>query len=189
MRVFVALSISAEVREKLAALLVELNRADPKVRWIEPANLHLTLKFIGQVADEKLPSVKDVLQSALASSPISFEIRGLGFFPNQRRPAVVWAGVQAPPELAALADCVDRSLEGCDVPRETRPFAPHLTLARFKDSRLSAPLRARIEQSREESFGSQVSHEFDLMESKTKSAGAEYTTLHSFPFVQQEHRQ
>lgn len=189
MRLFVALAISAEVRERLAAQLKELRHAEPSIRWTDPENLHLTLKFIGHVPDEKLSCIRDALAIVNAASPISFEVRGLRFFPNERRPSVAWAGVQAPAELANLAGAVDRSLEGCGIHRETRAFAPHITLARFKDPRLSQTLRARIGQSRNEFFGLQVSSQFELMESKTKSTGAEYTTLHSFSFARQEKRQ
>src|SRR5262249_34587473 len=100
--------------------------------------------------------------------------------------AVVWAGIETPTGLAALAESVDGSLAGCGIARETRPFAPHLTLARLKDSRLSATLLDRIERSKNEAFGSQISRSFALMESKTKPTGAEYTTLQSFSFAREE---
>lgn len=183
MRLFVALPISAEVRESLASLLNELGSADSKPRWVNPENLHVTLKFIGHVGDQHLPNIAASLQKVAAPSQIALEFLGIGFFPNDRRPTVVWAGIQAPPELAALADRVDRSLASCGISRETRRFAPHLTLARLKQPRLSEPLRRLIANSKDRVFGRQIATEFQLMESKTKSTGAEYTTLRSFPFM------
>jgi 2'-5' RNA ligase len=183
MRLFVALPISADVRESLLSFLGELRRADSKPRWVHPDNLHLTLKFIGHVDDEHLPKIAGALQEVAAPSPIALEFRGIGFFPNDRRPAVVWAGIQAPPELAALAVRVDQSLGTCGISRETRPFAPHLTLARLKEPGLSRPLRTLIANSKDRVLGKQIAAEFHLMESKTKSTGAEYTTLRSFPFA------
>jgi len=183
MRLFIALSISADVRESLASLLNELRCADSKPRWVDPENLHVTLKFIGHIDDERLPSIVAALQKVPAPSQIALEFRGIGFFPNDRRPTVVWVGIQAPPELAALADRVEQSLASCSISPETRPFTPHLTLARFKEARLSQDLRILIANSKDRSFGKQISTEFRLMESKTKSTGAEYTTLHSFPIA------
>ncbi|HEU0369455.1 MAG TPA: RNA 2',3'-cyclic phosphodiesterase, partial [Candidatus Acidoferrum sp.] len=106
-----------------------------------------------------------------------------GFFPNARRPTVVWAGLRALQELAALAGKIVTALAVCGVSPETRPFAPHLTLARLKDTRLSDALRAQIERAQNRSFGKQIVRDFHLIESKLKSTGAEYTTLRSFPFA------
>jgi 2'-5' RNA ligase len=186
MRLFVALSVSADVRKSLASFLNELRQTDSKPRWVNPENLHVTLKFIGQIAGEQLPHVTSALQNVATPSGIALEIRGIGFFPNDRRPAVVWAGIQAPPELASLAAGVDEALGSCGISRETRPFAAHLTLARFKEPRMSDSVRALIVKSKDRFFGKQIATEFHLMESKTKSTGAEYTTLHSFPFTAEE---
>jgi RNA 2',3'-cyclic 3'-phosphodiesterase len=184
MRLFVALQISAEVRETFAILLGELRRADPKPRWVNPESLHITLKFIGHVAAEKLPLILDVLAAIPVPPPMTIEFHGLGCFPNARRPAVVWAGMPLLPELTALAGRIDAALAACGVPPEARTFVPHLTLARLKETRLSDALRAEIENAQNRSFGKQTVRDFCLIESKLKSAGAEYTTLRSFPFAE-----
>jgi 2''-5'' RNA ligase len=186
MRLFVALSISASVRANLASLLDELRRADSRPRWVNPANLHVTLKFIGHVQDENLPNIDNALRQVVAPAALTLHFRGVGFFPDERRPTVVWAGVQAPAGLAALAACIDESLAAWGIQRETRPFSPHLTLARFKETRLTEALRAQLQRSNDRSFGEQLSTEFHLMESKLKPSGAEYTTLRSFPFALEE---
>jgi len=171
------------VRATFAALLGELRRTDSKPRWVQPENLHITLKFIGHVADEKLPPIYNALAAIPVPPPIAIEFHGLGFFPNVRRPTVVWAGLQLLPELAALAGRIDNALAVCGVPHEPRPFAAHLTLARLKETRLSDALRAQIENAQGRSFGNQTVRDFHLIESKLKSTGAEYTTLRSFPFT------
>jgi len=183
MRLFVALQLSAEMRDTFAALLGELRRADPKPRWAEPKNLHITLKFIGHIAAEKRPLICHALAAVPAPPPMTIEFHGLGFFPNARRPTVVWAGLRAFQELAALAGKIVTALALCGVSPETHPFAPHLTLARLKDTGLSDALRAQIERAQNRSFGKQTVREFHLIESKLKSSGAEYTTLRSFPFA------
>jgi 2'-5' RNA ligase len=183
MRLFVALSISADAREHLTLLLDELRRADAKSRWVNPANLHITLKFIGEIAAERLASIRQVLAAVPPPPSLDLALRGIGFFPNDRRPAVVWAGIEAPPELSALAGQIDQALSSCGIPREKRPFSPHLTLARCKEARLSQPLRAILQESQDRLFGEMKADEFLLIESKLKSTGAEYTTLDSFPFT------
>jgi RNA 2',3'-cyclic 3'-phosphodiesterase len=186
MRLFVALSISASVRENLSSLLDELRRADSRPRWVNPTNLHVTLKFIGHVPDENLSNINSALCKVRGPAALTLHFRGVGFFPDERRPTVVWVGVQAPAELAALAACIDESLAGWGIQRETRPFSPHLALARFKETRLTEALRALLQRSNNRSFGEQLSTEFHLMESKPKPTGAEYTTLRSFPFALEE---
>lgn len=186
MRLFVALSVSANVREKLTSLLDELRRADSRPRWVDLTNLHITLKFIGYVPDENLSHVNEALSKVVAPAELTLHFRGVGFFPNERRPTVVWVGVQALPGLAALASRIGESLAECGIQQETRPFAPHLTLARLKETRLTEALRVQIQRSKDRSFGEQLSTEFHLMESKLKPTGAEYTTLRSFPFVLEE---
>jgi 2'-5' RNA ligase len=183
MRLFVALPISSHLREQLASFLGELRQADAKPRWVNPENLHVTLKFIGHCADERLADIARALEKIPPRPQIALGIRGIGLFPNDRRPAVVWAGIQAPPELASLAGQIDEVLAPCGIARETRPFVPHLTLARLKEPRLSGPLRTLVANSQDRVFGEQSAAEFQLMESKTRSTGAEYTTLHSFPFT------
>ena len=180
-----ALAISREAREALSALLARLQSADAQTRWVNPANLHVTLKFIGNVATEKRSGIEQALAGVPVPRPFELEFRELGFFPNERRPAVMWIRVAAPPELAALAAKIDEATCSCGIARETRPFVPHLTLARFKPSRLSPPLLAQVAESKDHLFARQTVGEFALMESKLKSTGAEYTTLRTFPFLAQ----
>jgi 2'-5' RNA ligase len=169
----------------LSALFVDLRGADPKTRWVNPANLHVTLKFIGNVATEALPSIERALAGLSVPRPFDIEFRALGFFPNERRPAVIWVGIAAAPELASLAAKIDEAVGGCGIARDTRPFAPHLTLARFHPPHVSAALRAQAAQSKDRLFAKQSVSEFSLMESKLKSTGAEYTTLRIFPLAAQ----
>jgi 2'-5' RNA ligase len=185
MRLFVALSISEAIREQLTILVSELRKLDSKPRWVNPAALHVTLKFIGNVSDDRLPEIDDALAAVAKPSLLRLEFRSLGFFPNDRRPSVMWVGIAVPHELTALAASIDASLVPCAVARETRPFAPHLTLARVREPRLSPALRTQADRLRDHSFGSQSVTSFQLMESKLKPTGAEYTTLRSYPFVSQ----
>lgn len=188
MRLFVALEIPAAVRANLAALIEQL-RALPvrdggkNARWVRAQNLHVTLKFIGEAAPEKLDGIRGALSGVRAERPVELACRGLGFFPNEKRPQVFWAGLDASENLAKLAEDIDRVLATAGVPREKRAFEPHLTLARFGAPRLDETLRATIAGAAGREFGSFGASEFHLIESKTKPSGAEYTRVASFPFT------
>jgi RNA 2',3'-cyclic 3'-phosphodiesterase len=186
MRLFVALSIPSEVRENIASLMRTLRRADAKPRWVNPENLHVTLKFIGEVAEESVPSICGALQTIRPVEPLTLAFRGVGFFPNARRPNVAWIGIEAPPGLSNLAAAVNRALAPFGIAPETKPFVPHLTVARFKEARLLPALQGEIEKCKDHSFGHFTTAEIHLIESRLRSSGAEYTTLRSFHFAQTE---
>jgi len=183
MRLFVALSLSPELRANLASLLDEFKRADPKPRWIIPENLHVTLKFIGHVGLDKLPEIESALAAIRAPQSFAVKFSGIGFFPDERRPAVIWTGMAAPPELKRLAHEIDAAMGSCGIPLDTRPLQPHLTLARLKETPLNAALGTLAQRNKDLVFGTLWVNQFDLVESKLKSSGAEYTTLRSFPLA------
>jgi 2'-5' RNA ligase len=186
MRLFVALAIPTEVREKIAALIRELRGVDTSPKWINPDSLHVTLKFIGEVTPEKAVEIGDALAAVQTEQLVVVEFREIGFFPNARRPGVAWIGIQPPQILSSLAAEVNGPLSSLGIRREEKPFVPHLTIARFKETRLSPHLRTEIEEQKSREFGTLTTGEFHLIESKRKSGGAEYTTLRSFRFAPEE---
>ena len=188
MRLFVALEICAVVRDNLAALIKEfrelsLQVADKRPHWVRSENLHVTLKFIGEVAEAKVDGIRGALSTVHADSQLELGFYGLSFFPNESRPTVLWTGLEASTNLQTLAGDIDRVLATQGVASEKRAFVPHLTLARFDPPRLDEKLRAAIQQNGQRDFGSFQAREFHLIESKLKPSGAEYNTLHSFAFA------
>jgi len=185
-RLFVALEIPFAVRENLAALLESLRAVSSQTRWVRPENLHVTLKFMGEVPETKLAATRSVLAGVRSDQPVTVDFRGLGFFPNEKRPRVFWAGIEASPNLKTLAADIESVVEKLGIPREQRPFSPHLTLARFEPPGLPEKLRSAIQENAAREFGSLRTNQYHLIESKLKPSGAEYTTLESFPFVAAE---
>jgi 2'-5' RNA ligase len=184
-RLFVALDISAAVREELGTLLAQFRSIstetkDKASRWVRAENLHVTLKFIGETAPEKLGDICEALAAARLLEPLALEFRGLGFFPDGKRPRVLWVGIEASSALPALASRIEGALEKIGISREQRGFTPHLTLARFERAGLHEKLRAAIAKNAEREFGNYSTDEFHLIESKLKASGAEYTTVQSF---------
>ena len=191
MRLFVALEIPTAVRGNLAALIEELRAADAsatknKARWVRVENLHVTLKFIGDVDAGRLEAIRAALGEVGSAGAVELRFRGVGFFPNEKRPRVLWAGTAASPNLAGLAREIEAQLETLGIARETREFTPHLTLARFDPPGVSDKLRAAAQQNSAREFGAVRTGEFHLFESKTRPTGAEYTRLSSFSFAQAE---
>ena len=183
MRLFVALEIPSEARGNLAALIRELRTIAPQEKWVRAENLHVTLKFIGEVPLEKLGPIRHALGSLRSDSLVKLDFRGLGFFPNEKHPRVFWAGIEATPNLKKLAADIELATERLGIPREQRPFSPHLTLARFDARKLPEKLQTAVRENITREFGALETKQFHLIESKLKPSGAEYTTLQSFPFV------
>jgi RNA 2',3'-cyclic 3'-phosphodiesterase len=187
-RLFVALEIPAAVRDNLAAQVEKLRElsakvADKRPRWVRSENLHVTLKFIGEVSPTRLAGIRGALSAIRSDALVKIKFHGLGFFPNEQHPRVLWAGLDASANLPSLAGDIDGALETQGIPCERRAFTPHLTLARIEPPGLHEKLRAAIQKNGERAFGSFQAREFHLIESKLKPSGAEYTTLASYSFM------
>jgi RNA 2',3'-cyclic 3'-phosphodiesterase len=185
MRLFVALELPGAVRAALAqqiALWKPLCRA---ALWARAEGMHVTLKFIGQaIADaEKLAPALAALATVRSAEPVDIRYRGIGFFPQARRPRVMWCGIEATSNLAPLVADIERSLEPLGIPREERAFVPHLTLARFKSPAGVGTLARQAEEFAGHEFGLSQETQFHLFESKLKAGGAEYRKIESFRFV------
>jgi 2'-5' RNA ligase len=178
MRLFTAIDLPQEIVERLDNLISEL-RPCARIHWSAAANLHITTKFIGQWPEERLPELNRALAGLGNRAPIPVRVAGLGFFPNPKSPRVFWAGVDATPELAALAAGIDAALAKLGVEPETRAYSPHLTLARIKEPSQAARLPKNLG---DPEFGSFTADRFYLYLSKPNPAGSVYTKLSEFPF-------
>ena len=183
-RLFVALELPPQTREALAEIATRLRAASPPaVRWVHPAGIHLTLKFIGEVDRAMVEGIRAALAAVRSAHPVETCFRGLGWFPNPRHPRVLWAGVEAGSELAELAGAIEHALEPLGIARENREFSPHLTLARIKEPKGLERLRQEVETAGLPDFGRAEYAEFDLMESVLRPQGAVYTRVEKFAFA------
>ena len=183
MRLFVALDIPDDVRSSLAALTAKLRPACRNARWVRIEGLHVTLKFIGETPTEKIEMIKTALAAIPPREPILINFQGLGFFPNDRRPRVLWAGINAGTELAEIAAAIESSLIPLGIPRDERTFSPHLTLARLETPRVLDAMQDAVKKAGQTKFGYIAATEFHLYQSVLKPGGAEYTRLATFSFV------
>jgi RNA 2',3'-cyclic 3'-phosphodiesterase len=165
------------VRTALGAAIERLRGAAPDVAWVAPANLHLTLKFLGHVDERRLEEIAAGLRGAAAGLP-AFDavVEGLGAYPSATRPRVVWAGVAGgAPGLTELAGRVERACAGLGFPPETRPFSPHITLGRVRVPRRAARLTDLLGAAARAEFGRSRVEGLAVMESELSPRGARYT--------------
>jgi 2'-5' RNA ligase len=166
----------------VAAFFAREGRGVAGVRWAAAAQLHLTLKFLGEVAAGLLPAVREAVAAALADhGPFTLALHGAGAFPSVQRPRVVWVGVGAgAAEATLLAGSLERSLAPLGFAPEPRPFAPHLTVGRVKAPGADrAALPRLIAAVRDRAWGEDVVREVHLVRSELFPAGPIYSILHT----------
>lgn len=136
-RAFVAVELSEEVRENAGRIADQLQQAGQGVKWVAPENMHLTLKFLGNVPEELLPRVSDALTDSTRNfGPIELTVGGVGSFPPKGKPRVIWLGVSGQTKrLTQVAGLIDTALETVGFTPENRPYSAHLTLGRIKGGR------------------------------------------------------
>jgi 2'-5' RNA ligase len=194
-RAFIAIELPPDVLAQIGRLQDRVRQDVPPglVRWVRPAGIHLTLKFLGDVDQGQLPEIGRALCEACARhAPLELQIGELGCFPNARRPRVLWVGVQD--EGAALRDLqrdVERAISPLGFPPDRRGFHPHLTLGRVKASRPSRRKQAEWEAlgayaARARARVGQLSVEaVHLMRSELLPSGAVYSSLATCPLAAQ----
>ena len=127
MRLFIALDIDADIRERIAAFRDEMRRLAPDVRWVGPETFHVTLQFLGET--KKFDEIQHALRT-VKSHPLRIAFRGSGFFPNPKAPRVFWVGIEGDQTLQELVTKVGSALAALGFERDPGPYMPHLTLAR-----------------------------------------------------------
>ena len=186
MRLFVAIELPAELRETLTALQADLRRRGlDSLRWVRPDGIHLTLKFLGEVPSNKLPTIRQALAGSVKGVPLHrLSVGPLGTFGNRRGPQVLWVDLKGDLEpLLLLQERVERALEAAGFPRERRQFAPHLTLARVRPEAapaMAARLAEAIQAVRVPPGELKV-REVSLMRSILQKGGTVYQCLATFP--------
>jgi 2'-5' RNA ligase len=182
MRLFCGLALSYQVRRNIELLLEHL-RPQASIGWSPAANLHVTTKFIGEWPDEDLPRLIEKLREVPQPREMELAVRGLGWFPNPHQPRVFFAGVSAPPALATLHGDVDRTLSTIGVRPETKPYNPHLTLARIKDKADLSALRRAVAELPSAEFGKFTASKHLLFRSQLKPTGSVYSVISEFPLT------
>ncbi|MBI4393038.1 MAG: RNA 2',3'-cyclic phosphodiesterase [Euryarchaeota archaeon] len=180
-RAFIAVKVPSN--PSLVEAVSELARMGRGVKAVDAANLHITLKFLGDVADSKIQDVVQVIRAAGAlAKATELGLVGVGCFPDERRPKVVWAGSRGGEALADAAARLEDGLAGLGFERERRRFVVHLTLARVRDDP-PKDLQSFLERHRSMDFGKARISSIDLFRSDLLPSGPRYTVLESVGLV------
>jgi len=179
MRAFVAVELSDDIRNALGEVISKMGRFDLPVKWVEPANLHLTLKFLGEVDEESAPAVARAMREAARSAaPFDLRLTRAGAFPSLARPRVLFIEADDdPPVTEELARRLDDAMSQLGVPREVRPFRKHVTLGRV---RRPAPLGLAADELRSlasKGFGPMKVGQIVLMRSQLTPSGPIYEAV------------
>ena len=181
MRLFAALPVAGAARRELSDLLVRLRETSWPVMWVQDEGLHVTVRFLGEVQEVRVPAVRDGLREAAFGTPaLPFTATELGAFPTLSRARVLWAGYESEPALELLVHRVEQAVIRLGYPGEGKPFHPHVTLGRVRDG-------ARLPQeglgafTRERITGSFLAERLVLYESRTGPGGSRYFEVDSYP--------
>ncbi len=179
MRLFIAIEIPEEIKRGISAIQEQLRRSGADATWTRPEGIHLTLKFLGEVAEAKVPDIKNAMTGAVQGiAGFRLEAAGAGAFPNNKSPRVLWLGVRGDVErLAALQSMVEGAMVKLGFDPDDRAFSPHLTLARIKYLRPKFSWPQAIETIKDVKLGGMDVTAVSLMKSELKPSGAVYTEM------------
>ena len=181
MRLFIAIELSDELRNHLVEMQDRVRTLAPNLSFTRPHNLHLTLKFLGEVPDADVKGITDALAGIQPVGEFPFTTSGIVCFPECGRVRVVSADVEPPARLTQLQHLIDAAMEAKGFPRVRRPFHPHVTLARARTP-LPAPVRKRLSapDSAPDASTSMPANDFVLMQSRLHPKGAQYSPVARF---------
>jgi 2'-5' RNA ligase len=186
LRAFIAIEIPLEIRAAIgsATALVQ-EEIGSSVRWVSTENMHLTLKFLGDVSPGNVEMLSEMLRAeADLFHCFDLHLGGLGSFPNLKRPRVIFIGIQSPPTLEALQRGIESASRRLGYESEERGFSPHLTIGRVKQNMTATEqqsIRHALEATRIDSLGTARVDSVHLYKSDLKSTGSVYTRLYSAP--------
>lgn len=179
MRLFIAIHIPDDIKQQMVDVQRRIRNAGVDASWPRPEGMHLTLKFLGEVAESKVNEIASALARAVEKrESFRLEIQGVGTFPNPKNARVVWIGVSGEMEkLNALQAAVEQEMVALGMEREERAFKPHLTIGRIKYIRSKESWVAALEQAKDVSLPGFEVKTVSLMKSELKRTGAEYTEI------------
>ncbi len=181
-RVFIAIEIDSEIKNKLSEYLSKLKRTGADVKWVSPENIHLTLKFIGYIEKEALINLNKIINDAVFSiEPFSVSIGNIGAFPSLNKPRVVFVCIQERGNnLLRIYEKLDKGVGQLGIKKKSKKYVGHITLGRVKSQKNISELKNALNSGRECYFGSEKVTSLSLIQSKLTPTGPLYTRLNNF---------
>ncbi len=182
-RSFIALDIGDDVRRNLSELQSGLKEHGADVKWVRPEGIHCTLRFLGNISSEEIDLAHQaIIEAAAGRDSFEAEVKGIGMFPDQRRPRVIWVGIETGREnLVTLFEALEKGLVARGFGPADRSFQAHLTLGRVKSPRGMDRLMKSLVHDTARSFGRFTVDRLILFKSKLHPAGAIYSVLQEAP--------
>jgi 2'-5' RNA ligase len=188
LRSFIAIEMPTSVQDAIdrSTTVLKKELGKPLVRWVPPHNVHLTLKFLGDVSQSNLELLAQALKvEAREHTVFSLSVGGLGAFPNPRRARVIWIGIEAPEALQALQHAIEAVSARLGYTPENRPFSPHLTIGRVNQNASAGELqhlRSALEATHIGALGAATVDAVHIFKSDLLPSGAVYTHINTAPF-------
>ncbi|MBI5631931.1 MAG: RNA 2',3'-cyclic phosphodiesterase [Nitrospirae bacterium] len=181
-RSFIAIKLPEGIKRSITDLITRLKTLGTDVTWVSAEKIHLTLKFLGNTDDSLLPKIKESMSKKLSHyNAFYIKIVGVGCFPSERRPRVLWVGIENSDALKDMQKDIDSGVSEFGFALEDRPFSPHLTIGRVRSQRGIAELLRRFAEFRTTDFGIVEATSIYIMKSELKPAGAEHTSIAEIP--------
>lgn len=182
MRTFIAIELPQEIKDGLARLQSQLKKAGADVKWVKPKNIHLTLKFLGEISAKQLPKVIEIIEEVTRTKKqFKIGLSSCGAFPGKKAPRVIWVGVnKGNEEIRFIVQELEEKMEEIGIPKEERPFSSHITIGRVKGALNTGKLSGVLKESENYPGGENI--EFDvrrltLFKSTLGQAGPSYEAL------------
>lgn len=180
-RSFISINLNDALRKEINNLLIDLEKHNFDVKWVPVENLHITLKFLGHIKEETVEKVKDKLYNIVSSfKPFRLRFNGIGFFPDRKRPRVIWIDISDSDVLKNLQEIIEERLAEIGLAREKRGFSPHLTIGRIRSLRDRERLVGIVETIKDREFGIIDVDRVSLMKSDLRPGGAQYSVIAEF---------
>jgi len=182
-RAFIAVEIDEIVRRKLSEIVLEFEKTKCDVKWVKTENFHLTLIFLGDIIQETVDSLKDILRKAVSTfQPFKIEIKGMGTFGHPKYPRVIWAGIEPNDSIQSLYRAVKTEVTTLKLSVDEKEYIPHLTIGRVRSGRGIPKLMDMIKLYKTQFFGSSTVDSIVLMKSVLQPSGPVYSVLHKVSF-------
>lgn len=182
MRCFIAIELPDPVKSCLTQLQGELKKCKADIRWVNPGNVHLTLKFLGNIKEEMFQTIINGIKKVCCSNnPFNLEIKGIGVFPNTKSPRVLWLDVENNSFIMSLQASIEKEMENVGFKQEERKFKAHLTIGRFRSSSGKEDIFKAVSTHEKDSFGIISVNSMSLMKSDLNPYGARHTKIAEIP--------
>jgi RNA 2',3'-cyclic 3'-phosphodiesterase len=178
MRSFIAIDLPEDIKEAINGLISKVSPGSSGIKWVTANNIHLTLKFLGEVKEELVPEIRKRLEDiGKLHRSFTIKIKGAGGFPNLKRPHVLWIGIEPSEGLQSLYRIIESQMSELGFERDPRSFSPHLTIGRVKDTGNMDSVAKGLSTYKDTFFGTIEVAEIRLKKSLLRQSGAEYSDV------------